>query len=214
MGRKLGALPPFGGGWAGSPSNTKSPGTRPSSMPSGILIYAAIWLQKIWAKNWGLCPFRGGGGGSPSNTAWPGPRPTCMPSFILIRPTVWPQCSNVTDRQEDRQTNRHRSDSIQRTVLQTVAPKSLTLNWFCCWLFRFPIMCVLYDVHGQYAVKLNVSFAETESFARLSLWFAVYRNWKILILILKNDVMLMITILRLFVVFCLGCKLWSLFDKF
>ena len=44
---------------------------------------------------------------------WPGPRPTSVPSFILIHPTVWPQYTNVTDRQ--------RSDSIWRTVLQTVA---------------------------------------------------------------------------------------------
>jgi len=89
MGRK------FSG--AGSPSNTKSPGPRPTSISTGILIYAAIWPQQIWAENWGR------GGGSPSNTMWPGPRPTCMPSFIMIRPTVWPQCTNVTDR-TDRQT--------------------------------------------------------------------------------------------------------------
>jgi len=44
-----------------------------------------------------------------------------MPSFILIRPTVWPQYTNVTDRQ-DRQT-----DSIGRTILQTVAQKRLAL---------------------------------------------------------------------------------------
>ena len=40
-----------------------------------------------------------------------------MPSFILIRQTVWPQYTNVTDRTEQR------SDSIGRTVLQTVAQK-------------------------------------------------------------------------------------------
>jgi len=37
----------------------------------------------------------------------------------LIRPTVWPQYTNVTDR-----TDRQRTDSIGRTVLQTVAQKS------------------------------------------------------------------------------------------
>ena len=62
------------------------------------------------------------------NTVWPGPRPTSMPSFIFIHPTVWPQCTNVTDRQTDRQTgqtgqDRQRTDSIGRTVLQTVAQK-------------------------------------------------------------------------------------------
>jgi len=54
---------------------------------------------------------------------WTGPRPTptCLPlpSFILIHPTVWPQYTNITDR-----TDRQPSDSIGRTVLQTVAQKS------------------------------------------------------------------------------------------
>ena len=47
-------------GQAGSPSNTKSPGLRPTSIPSGILIHAAIWMRHIWAENWGLCQFGGG----------------------------------------------------------------------------------------------------------------------------------------------------------
>jgi len=63
-------------------------------------------------------PLLGGEAGSPSNTMWPGPRPTCTPSFMLIHPTVWPQYTNVTDR-----TDRQRTDSIGRTVLQTVAQK-------------------------------------------------------------------------------------------
>jgi len=105
---------------AGSPFNTKSPGPRPSDM----LIRAAIWQQQIWADNWGVSLWRGGAG-SPSNTMWPGPRPTCMQSFTLIRPIVWPQCTNVTDRQTGQ--DRQRSDSMGRTVLQTVAQK-LNLN--------------------------------------------------------------------------------------
>jgi len=44
----------------------------------------------------------------------------CMTSFILIRPTVWPQYTNVTDRQDR---TGQRSDSIGRTVLQTVSRK-------------------------------------------------------------------------------------------
>ena len=39
-----------------------------------------------------------------------------MRSLGLIHPTVWPQYTNVADR-----TDRQRSDSIGRTVLQTVA---------------------------------------------------------------------------------------------
>jgi len=38
---------------AGSLSNTKSPDLRPTSIPSGILMHAAIWPQYKWAKNWG-----------------------------------------------------------------------------------------------------------------------------------------------------------------
>jgi len=57
----------FSGG-AGSPSNTKSRGPRPTSIPSGILVNPAIWPQRTLAQNWGLCPFRAGGTGSPSNS--------------------------------------------------------------------------------------------------------------------------------------------------
>jgi len=59
MGRKMGdSAPslchPFGEG-AGSPSNPKSPGLRPTFVPSGILIHPAVWPQETWAENWGLC---------------------------------------------------------------------------------------------------------------------------------------------------------------
>jgi len=43
IGRKLGGLCRFRG--AGSPSNAMSPRLRPTSLPSGILIYAAVWPQ-------------------------------------------------------------------------------------------------------------------------------------------------------------------------
>jgi len=65
-----------------------------------------------------LCPFRGGAG-SPSNTMWPGLRHTSITSGILIHPTVWPQHQRYRQTGQDRQ----RSDSIGRTVLQTVAQK-------------------------------------------------------------------------------------------
>jgi len=62
---------------AGSPRNTMWPVPRPTSIPSGILIHPAVWLQQTWAKNVGcaqkggraaVLPFWGGGAGSPSNT--------------------------------------------------------------------------------------------------------------------------------------------------
>jgi len=56
-----GLHPSFWGGGAGFPSNTKSPGHRPTSIPSGIVIYAAIWPQQIWAENWRAVPLWGRG---------------------------------------------------------------------------------------------------------------------------------------------------------
>jgi len=65
-------------------ADTMSPGPRPSSVPSGILICPTIWLQQAWAENWGLCPlFEGGGAGSQSNTMGPGPSHTSVLSGIL-----------------------------------------------------------------------------------------------------------------------------------
>ena len=57
MGRKLerGLCALFWGGGAGSPSNTKSLGPRPTSILCGILIHPDIWPQQIWADNWGGC---------------------------------------------------------------------------------------------------------------------------------------------------------------
>jgi len=88
MGWKLGSSAPFLGRGAGSPSNTMLLASRPTSIPSGILIHRDIWPQQICADNWEAVPLWGGPG-SPSNTMWKGPRPTCMQSFVLIRPTVW-----------------------------------------------------------------------------------------------------------------------------
>jgi len=44
VGQKLGGLRPFLSR-AGFPSNTKSPGLRPTSIPSGILMHPAVWPQ-------------------------------------------------------------------------------------------------------------------------------------------------------------------------
>jgi len=124
-GRKFRGGAPFlevgGMGWAGSYMyvwcDTMWPEPRPTFVPSGILIrLATINTGRIV----GTVPLLRAE--SPSNTMWLRPSPTCVLSFILIRPSVWPQCTNVTDR-TDRQTERQRSDSIGRTVLQTVAQK-------------------------------------------------------------------------------------------
>jgi len=90
---------------AGSPSNTMSPGPRPTSVPSGILMHPAFWPQYTRAENWGCAIFLEGGPESPSNTMWPGPMPTSLPSGTLIHPTVWPQYTNVTERTDSQADN-------------------------------------------------------------------------------------------------------------
>jgi len=114
-----------------------------------------------------------GGAGCPSNTMWPGPRPTCMPSLILIRPTVCPQYTNVTDRTgqtgETRQT-RQRSDSIRRTVLQTVAEKRYTTvrqshrqpSASSRILYRGHSMCCWHSTVHTIQQSSNVNFATTQ----------------------------------------------------
>ena len=81
---------PFFEGEAGSPSNTKLHGPRPTSIPSGIFVHPAVWPQWTWAKNWGLCPL-GEGTWVPINTRSPRMRPSSVPSGILMHPAVWPQ---------------------------------------------------------------------------------------------------------------------------
>ena len=88
MSRKLGAVPFLGG--AGSPANTKSPGSRPTTILSGILVHPAVWPQRTWTENGGDgCAIYGRGTGSPPNTMSPMLRPTSVPSGILILTAVW-----------------------------------------------------------------------------------------------------------------------------
>jgi len=90
--RKLGeGLFPFRVRGTGYPSNTMSHRPRPTSIPSGILIHAAVWPQQTWAENWGSVPLFGEGAGSPSNTKSPGLRPTSIPSGFLMHQAAWQQ---------------------------------------------------------------------------------------------------------------------------
>jgi len=57
MGQKLGTVPLLG---ELGPHVTVWPGPSPTFLPSGILVYPAIWPQQTWAKNWGQCHFFGG----------------------------------------------------------------------------------------------------------------------------------------------------------
>ena len=62
MGRKLGrGLHPLCAEGVGSPSNTESPGLRPTFVPSGILIHPGFGHNKHGPKIWGAPPpFWGG----------------------------------------------------------------------------------------------------------------------------------------------------------
>jgi len=51
-------------GVAGSPSNTKSPGPRPTSTQSGILVDPAVWPQRTLDQNCEDVPLYGRGAGS------------------------------------------------------------------------------------------------------------------------------------------------------
>ena len=77
----------------GSPSNTTSHGSRPTSLPSGILSRQTVWHNTDGPKKMGRAavPLWVGGAGSPSNTMSPGSRPTSVPGGIPIHTTVWPQ---------------------------------------------------------------------------------------------------------------------------
>ena len=93
MGRKLGGgSASFLGMGAGSPSNTKSPGLRPTSIPSlDASSRTAFGHNRTGPKIGGLHPLCGEGAGSPSNTETPGLTPTFVPSGIFVYPAVWPQ---------------------------------------------------------------------------------------------------------------------------
>jgi len=80
---------PFFSGEAG-PHITQSPGPRPTSIPSGILVHPAVSPQRTWAEDL-VGPFMGEGAGSPSNTMSPRLRPISVPSGILMHTAVWPQ---------------------------------------------------------------------------------------------------------------------------
>jgi len=118
MGQKLGAVPPsFFWGGAGSPSNTMSPGLRPTSVQSGIFIHPTVWPQRTWAEDWGLCPFLGELGPHPTQCGRGQGLPT---SKFHLDPSNRLATLHQRHRQEDKRTGQ-RSDSIGRTVLQTVA---------------------------------------------------------------------------------------------
>jgi len=115
MGQKFRGLRPlFGGGGAGSTSNTKSPRAKVYLHTKWNLDLCSHLAATDMGRKLAAVALWGEVAGSPSNSLWPGPRPTCMSSFILIRHAVWPQYTNVTDRtdRQDRQDRQHRANSF------------------------------------------------------------------------------------------------------
>jgi len=84
-GREVGAAVTLFLGGAGFPSNTVSPGSRPTSIPSGILTHQPFGHSRHGPKIWGV-PFCGGGAGFPSNTVYPGSSRPTPPKFHLDAP--------------------------------------------------------------------------------------------------------------------------------
>ena len=61
IGRKLGTVPLFIGGGAGSPFNTMLRGPRPTSVPNGILTHPVVWPQWTWVEKWAAAVRLSGG---------------------------------------------------------------------------------------------------------------------------------------------------------
>ena len=114
-------MPPFWGG-AGSPPDTMSPGPNPTSVTSVILIHPAVWPQQTSAENWGCPLFAGRGSGAASQSRKCG---LCR-AYLRAKWHLDPSKRLATIHQRHRQDrqDRQRSDSIGRTVLQTVAQKT------------------------------------------------------------------------------------------
>ena len=89
IGRKKGAAVPLFGGSC-TPSNTMWPGSRSTSVPSGILIHSAVWSQH-GPKIEGAVPLWGGELGPHLTQCRLRRRLPPISSGIFIRPAVWPQ---------------------------------------------------------------------------------------------------------------------------
>ena len=96
-GPKIGGSAPFLGRGARSPYSTKSPGPRPTSIPSGILIHPTIWPQQIWAENWEAVPLWGGELGPHITHFWATVCKTVRPMLsvrcLSVLSCLWRSCT-------------------------------------------------------------------------------------------------------------------------
>jgi len=96
------------------------PEPRPTSIPSGILIHPAVWPQYTWAEKWGCCtPFLERGLGPHLTQCRLG---RGLPPYQVSSWSIQPLGHSIPTLQTDKtdKTDRQRSDSIGRTILQTV----------------------------------------------------------------------------------------------
>jgi len=107
---------PLSVGGAGSTSNTMSPGLKPTSIPSGILIHPAVWPQYTWAEKWGPVVRLSMGGGA-NNVAW-------VEAYLCTKWYLHPSNYLATIHQRYRQTGQW-SRSIGRTVTCNSRPIKL-----------------------------------------------------------------------------------------
>jgi len=118
-----GALPLLGRG-AGSPSGTMWPGPRPTSVPSAVLTLdpsSRLATMDMGQKlGRGLCPIFGDWELGPHLTQCGRAKAYLHAKFHL---DPCSRLATVHQRQRQDRTDRQRSDSIRRTVLQTVAQK-------------------------------------------------------------------------------------------
>ena len=99
-------------------SNTMWPGQRPTSTPSGILIHKAIWPQRMGRKLGGCAPLGEEDLGSHlTQCGQGGGLPACQVSSGCVQ--LFGHNAPASQIGQDRQW----SDSIGRTVLQTVSQK-------------------------------------------------------------------------------------------
>jgi len=84
-------------------------------MPSESLIHAAIWPQQIWAENCGAVPLWKRGAVSPANNV------VRAEAYLHAKFHLDPFNRLATVHERHRQTGQ--TDSLRRTVLQTIAQK-------------------------------------------------------------------------------------------
>jgi len=148
MGRKLGACS-FGGGGAGSPFKTMWPGPRPTCVPSFILIHPTVWPQYTNVYifySFFLC--------TRPTQYWFYLLYTCIVSgqSALMHFNKWNETPASQTGQIDRQ-DRQRSDSVGRTVLQTVAQKVKACFWLMQYKCLTDIIFTLCKTRGHFVIK-------------------------------------------------------------